>query len=103
MEEMIEKWAYAREMQGQWEKKSEEYKNKVREIMIREDRQVHETEMYTIQRTTQQREIMSKKTTPADVWTKYALPQRIECITLKKRKKKSEKMNMNKNKNTQRE
>lgn len=101
MEEMIEKWAYAREMQAQWEKKNEEYKNKVREIMMREDRHVYETEMYTIQRTSQQREIMSKKTTPADIWKKYALPQKIECISLKKRKKKSE--NMNKNKNTQRE
>ena len=82
MEEIIEKWVHARDMQREWEKKTEHYRSMAQDMMAREHLDVYETGTHRVKKQVQQREVMSKKMVPPEVWSQYALPQRLEFLVL---------------------
>lgn len=82
MDEIIEKWARAREAHQEWGERMELYRKQAEEQMARMNISAYETDKYRVKKQVQQRSVMSKKMVPPEVWDKYALPQRIEFLVL---------------------
>ena len=82
MEEIAEKWGRARREVDELEKKIEGYRRQIEEEMVRLKLDEYDCEGYKIKKQIQQRAVMSKKLVPVEIWDKYAIPQRVEFITL---------------------
>jgi len=82
MDQIIEEWIHAREMQRQWEQRVDQYRKQAEDMMSRQGIDVYETATHRLKRQSQQREVMSKKMVPPEIWSKYALPQRVEFLVL---------------------
>jgi hypothetical protein len=87
MDEIIEKWAQARTAHQEWGEKMEHYRKQAEEQMARMNVSSYETDRYRVKKQVQQRSVMSKKMVPAEVWDRYALPQRVEFLILTSIKK----------------
>jgi hypothetical protein len=93
MEEIAEKWGRARREVDELEKKIEGYRRQMEEEMLRLQLDEYECEAYKIKKQVQQRAVMSKKLVPIEIWDKYAIPQRVEFITLMDKSKMKTKTN----------
>lgn len=86
LDEVLRKWATARTSIAELEKKVENYKKQAEKALMRMGVEDYENDEFRLKRQVQQRSIMSKKMVPAEIWDRYALPQKVEFLALTSKK-----------------
>jgi len=91
LDEVLRKWASVRTTIGELEKKVENYKRQAEKALAKMGVEDYANDEFRLKRQVQQRAVMSKKMVPVEVWDRYALPQKVEFLTLTSLRKKEEK------------
>lgn len=86
VDNLLEKWADARNTISSLEKKVETYKKLMKQYFARNNITKYENEFFKVKQGTQTRSLITKKNVPDDVWDLYAKPQTIDFLTLTEKK-----------------
>lgn len=84
---ILEKWADARNQLAVLEKRVAQYKKMMEKYMTQNNLKQYENDYFRVRLGTQNRTIIHKKDVPANVWEQYATPQQIQFITFTEKTK----------------
>lgn len=85
--QLLAKWADARRIIAEQEKKVDHYKKVMAHHMQKNNITKYEDNDFVVKTTTQNRTVMTKKNTPPEVWEAYATPHKTQFLLLTEKKK----------------
>lgn len=91
IDQLLEKWADARNSIAVLEKRVDNYKKIMKQHLVRNNIKKYENDFFRVSLSTQNRSIVHKKDVPKEVWDMYAKQKDIEFMTLTEKKSKSQK------------
>lgn len=86
MDQLLEKWADARNTAAALEKKMDNYKKIAKQYMLRNNIKKYENEFFKLSLSTHNRTSVHKKDVPKEIWDQYAKSKDVEYITLTEKK-----------------
>jgi len=89
IDQLLEKWADARNTAAALEKKMDNYKKIMKQYLIRNNITKYENDFFKVKQSIQNRSIIHKKDVPKEIWDQFAKSKDIEFITLTEKKSKS--------------
>lgn len=90
MDQLLEKWADARNKMTDLEKRIDHYKKIAKQQLIRNNIKKYENEFFKLSLSTHNRTSVQKKDVPQDIWDQYAKSKEVEYITLTEKKSTSQ-------------
>lgn len=88
MDQLLEKWADARNTAAALEKKMDNYKKIAKQYLLRNNIKKYENDFFKLSQSTHNRTSVQKKDVPAEIWDQYAKSKDVEYITLTEKKAK---------------
>lgn len=85
---ILEKWNDAKEQKVEYEKKCDLYKDAIERYMDKKDTDSINAKYYTVTRRSNTRQILSKASTPPEIWERYATRFTYKSYYLKPNKQK---------------
>lgn len=79
---ILQKWDEARKQSVELEKKMDKYKKMIGNYLAKKNLQSLETAEFCVKKRIQNRNVLTKKSIPKDVWDQYATLQRVEFLVL---------------------
>jgi len=90
IDQLLEKWADARNTVATLEKKMDNYKKIMKQYLIRNNITKYENDFFKVKQSVQNRSIIHKKDVPKEIWDQFAKSKDIEFLTLTEKKSKSQ-------------
>jgi hypothetical protein len=88
MDQLLEKWADARNAAAALEKKMDNYKKIAKQYMLVNNIKKYENDFFKLSQSTHSRASVQKKDVPKEIWDQYAKSKDVEYITLTEKKAK---------------
>lgn len=89
MDQLLEKWADARNTAAALEKKMDNYKKIAKQYLLRNNIKKYENDFFKLSQSVHERTSVQKKDVPKDVWDQYAKSKDVEYMTLTEKKAKT--------------
>lgn len=86
MDQLMEKWADARNKVADLEKRIDHYKKIAKQQLLRNNTKKYENEFFRLSLSTHNRTSIQKKDVPQEVWDQYARSKDVEYMTLTEKK-----------------
>jgi hypothetical protein len=86
IDSVLQKWDYSKKQKALYDKECDRYKDAVERYMNKKDKDVINSDSFTVTRRSNTRQILSKDNTPPEIWNRYATRFTYNSYYLKERK-----------------